>query len=230
MKINPFMIKRIFLALALFITPFIVFSQEQEEDETKMVREIVSVMVDKAKFAPPPTPVAHTEEHGKKGKKKHHTEEVAPPVADTGASTIPAPSSEIAKRANNFLKAKSKKYTKENVSNAGNTLSCTAIFIYKQKILNPENDIDGKITMDVIIDAKEGKYRYTIKNIKHIGDREGYSGGGIFEKVPECGSMKLTDQTWKQVRSASNGYIQTVVDDLKAIMKLDGDQKKKDDW
>ena len=202
--IDPFMIKRIFLVLALFVMPFIVFSQEQEEDESKMVREIINVTVDKAKFATPTPPPTHTEESGKKGKKKHHTEEVAPPVADTGASTIPAPSSEIAKRANNFLKAKSKKYTKENVSNSGNTLSCTAVFIYKQKILNPENDIDGKITMDVIIDAKEGKYRYTIKNIKHIGNREGYSGGSISKPTYEIPQSCLRRRRKQDVQIESS--------------------------
>jgi hypothetical protein len=225
------MIKRIYLVFALFVIPFIVFSQEQEEDETKMVREVVSVMVDKAKFAaptPPPQPVA--EQHGKKKHKKQQEEVAPPPAADTGATTIPAPSEELAKRANNWLKAKTTKYVKANGSNSGNTISCNATFVYKQKILNPENDVDGKITMDVIVDAKEGKYRYTIKNIKHISDKPGLSGGSIYEKVPECGSMKMSDLTWKHVKSAAYADIQMVVDDLKAQMKLDGDQKKKDDW
>ncbi|MGZ3866905.1 MAG: hypothetical protein ACXVNR_11030 [Bacteroidia bacterium] len=227
------MIKRILLALTVFAVPFVALAQEEkDEDETKMVREIVSVMVDKAKFAPKPaaTP-APAEEHGKKGKKKHHTEEeVTPAPADTGATTITAPSGEIAKRAGNWLNSKNKKYTKSNVANTGSTISCLASFDYKQKSLNPENDVDGKITMDVIIDAKEGKYRYTVKNVKHVANKDGMSGGSIYEKVPACGSMKLNDQTWKWIKSASYGDIQVVVDDLKNQMKLDGDAKKKEDW
>src|ERR1700752_734398 len=117
------MIKRISLAFALLVLPFIVFSQDQpQEDETKMVREIVTVMVDKSKFAaptPPPAPVVR--EHGKKGKKKQVVEETAPPVADTGSSTIPAPSSEISKRVQNWLNSKNPKYTKTNASNTGST-------------------------------------------------------------------------------------------------------------
>lgn len=227
------MIKRILLAFTVFALPFVALAQEgKDEDETKMVREIVSVTVDKAKFAPKPAAApAHVEEHGKKGKKKHHTEEEAAPApADTGASTIPAPVSEIAKRAGNWVNSKHKKYAKSNVSNTGSTISCIASFDFKQKSLNPENDVDGKITMDVIIDAKEGKYRYTVKNIKHVANKNGMSGGSIYEKVPACGSMKMNDQTWKWIKSASYGDIQVVVDDLKAQMKLDGDHKKKEEW
>ena len=222
------MIKRISILFAIFILPLFAFSQEQEEDETKMVREVVNVMVDKAKFAKPATPVA-TEEHSKKGGHKKHQEEVVP-VADTGSSTIPAPAGEIAKRAGNWLKAKSSKYIKANASNTGSTVSCNIEFVYKQKILNPENDIDGKITMDIIIDVKEGKYRYTIKNIKHVAAKDGLTGGSIYEKVPECGSMKMSDLSWKHVKSASYADIQRVVYDLKAKMKEDGDGKKKDEW
>jgi len=224
------MIKRISLLFALFALPLFVFSQEQEEDETKMVREIVSVTVDKSKFAAPtPPPVA--EDNSKKGKKKHHEEEVPPPPsADTSSTTIPAPSSEIAKRAANWLKAKSTKYTKANGSNTGSTVTCNITFVFKQKMLNPENEADGKITMDVVIDVKEGKYRYTLKNIKHIGDKPAISGGSIYEKVPECGSMNISDLTWKQIKSASYGDIQIVVDDLKAAMKQDGNKPKKDEW
>jgi hypothetical protein len=230
MKINPYMIKKTYLLLALFALPLMSFSQDKEEDETKMVREIISVMVDKAKFAAPPTPTPPPEDHSKKGKKKHQ-EEVPAPAPDTGNPMIPAPASEIAKRAQNWLDAKSPKYTKANGSNTGGTVGCNISFVFKQKILNPENDVDGKISMDVVIDVKEGKYRYTLKNISHVADKSGMSGGSIYEKVPECGSMKMTDQTWKQIKSAAYGNIQLVIDDLKAKMKEDGGgPKKKDDW
>jgi hypothetical protein len=224
------MIKRSFLLLALLIFPLFIFSQEQaqEEDETKMVREVITVQVDKSKFAPPPAP-APVEDNSKK-KKKHQTEEPPPVVADTGSPMMPAPVSEISKRAGNWLNSKSTKYTKTNGASNGSTTSCLITFPYKQKTLNPENDVDGKITMDVIIEAKEGKYRYTIKNVKHVADKAGMSGGSIYENVPECGSMKCTDLTWKHIKSAAYADIQMVSDDLKAKMKEEGDQKKKDDW
>jgi len=221
------MIKKILLTLALFVSPFFIFSQEEEEDEKKMVRGVESVMVDKAKFAAPPPPPPATDPKGKKKKKKYEEPvEVAP---DTGNPMMPAPVSEIIKRAKNWDKTKHPKYKKTNVSSTGSTISCTATFVYKQKILNPENAVDGHLIMDVVIDAKEGKYRYTIKNIHHKANKQGMSGGDIYLPIPEAGSMKITDQTWKHIRSAAYADIQIVLDDLKAKMKEDGD-KKKDDW
>ncbi len=222
------MIKRFLLILILFVAPLAVFCQEEEteEDEKKMVREVIPVMVDKKKFAPP---VVHAPETGgKKGKKKKPVEpvEAAP---DTGNPMMPAPISEITKRAQNWYKTKHAKYKKTGGGAAGSNITCTAVFPYKQKILNPENAVDGQITMDVIVEAKEGKYRYTIKNIKHKANKEGMSGGDIYLQVPEAGSMKITEQTWKHIRSAAYANIAIVQDELKAKMKEDGD-KKKDEW
>lgn len=222
------MAKKVLLALLLFVGPFILNAQEEEENP-KMVREVVEVRVDRAKFAAPPPPV-ETETKGKKGKKKK-VEEPPPDelAADTADPTIPAPVGEIMKRAQKWGKAKAPKYKKTNVSNSGSTLTAKAVFPFKQKILNPENAVDGEIQMDVMIEAKEGKYRYTVKNIKHKAAKQGMSGGDIYLQVPECGSMKITDQTWKQIKSAAFANIKTLTDDLKAKMQEDGEEKK-DDW
>ena len=221
------MIRKLLVAFTLIAAPIALFSQEEEEENGKMVREVVNVQVEKAKFAPPPPPPT-TDTH-KKGKKNHHSEPPPEAVADTGNPMMPAPISEIAKRAENWTKAKAVKFKKVNASNNGSTIQCVAVFPYKQKQLNPENLVDGEITMDVIIEAKEGKYRYTIKNIRHKASKEGMSGGDIYLQVPECGSMKITDQTWKHIRSAAFADIQLVVDDLKAKMNQEG-AKKKDEW
>jgi hypothetical protein len=231
MQINRFMAKKVLLALLLFVAPFIVSAQEEEgeEENPKMVREVVNVMVERAKFAPPPPPPSSTDTKGKKGKKKK-SEEPPPEVApDTGNPMMPAPASEVMKRAQNWAKVKAPKYKKVNVSNSGGTITAQVVFPFKQKILNPENAVDGEIVMDVIVEAKEGKYRYTIKNIKHKAAKAGMSGGDIYLLVPECGSMKITDQTWKQIRSAAYGNIKIVTEDLKVKMTEDG-EKKKDDW
>lgn len=220
------MAKKVLLALLLFVSPFIISAQEEEEENPKMVREVVEVMVDRAKFAAPPPP----EEPAKKGKKKKVEEPVYDEfAADTADPTMPAPVSEIMKRAQLWGKAKAPKYKKTNVANSGSTLTAKAVFPFRQKMLNPENPVDGEIQMDVIIEAKEGKYRYTVKNIKHKASKPGMSGGDINLQVPECGSMKITDQTWRQIKSAAFANIKTLTDDLKAKMQEEGEQKK-DDW
>lgn len=222
------MIKKVFILSALFLLPFIGLSQ-QKEDVSKMFRDVVNVQVDRSKFAPaaPPTP-AVTETVGKKGKKKK-VEIPVEPTPDTLSAMIPAPMGEIVKRAQNWTTLKHLKFTKSGATNAGNTISCNVTFPYKQKVLNPENAVDGSFTMDVIIEAKEGKYRYTIKNIKHIALKPGMSGGDIYAAVPEAGSMSITDNTWKRVRSEAFTDAKIVIEDLKAKM-AEGVETEKDEW
>jgi hypothetical protein len=151
--------KKILLVLVLFLTNFAIQAQEKE-DETKLIREVVKLEVDKTKFTPPkPEPVAVTETKGKKGKKKVVVEE--PPVEEGAPDTtnpfIPAPQAEVLKRAQNWYTLKNTKIKKTNGTNSGKTVSCNLTFPFKQKILNPENDVDGTISMDLIIEAKEGR-------------------------------------------------------------------------
>jgi hypothetical protein len=221
---------RLFLLFIALLFPLVHFSQ-QKEDPNKMFRAVVNVQVEKAKFAPPP-PVTQPVVTDKKGKKKPVVVEEPPAeeaVADTSDPLMPAPVSEVVKRAQNWYKTENKKFVKSNGANSGNNVTCTAAFPFKQKILNPENDVDGKILMDVIIEAKEGKYRYTIKNIRHKADKAGMSGGDVYLQVPECGSMKLNDRTWKHIRSDAFAHVQVLVDDLKESM-IKGETPEKDEW
>ena len=227
------MLRKHILLLLFFVSQVIVFGQEKE-DESKMIREIVKLEVDKTKFAPP-KPVAEpvVEAKGKKGKKK--VEEPPPPPLEEGAPDttnpfIPAPQAEVLKRAQNWYTLKNDKIKKSNGTNSGKSVSCKLTFPFKQKILNPQSDVDGFISMDLTIDAKEGKYRYTIKNMRHKAINDGMSGGDIYLKVPECGSMFVTDKTWKLIRSEAFGDAQIVIEDLKTMMNREVADSKKDDW
>ncbi len=223
--------KKVILVLVLFLSGFVVIAQEKE-DETKLIREVVKLQVDKNKFAPPkpatPEPVAETK--GKKGKKK--VEEPPPPEAgepDTTNPFIPAPQAEVLKRAQNWYTLKDNKIKKANGTNSGEKVSCNVTFPFKQKVLNPVDDVDGTISMDLIIEAKEGKYRYTIKNIKHQARKSGMSGGDIYAIVPECGSMKVSDKTWKLIKKEAFINAQLVAEDLKEKMNREVEGKK-DEW
>lgn len=227
------MIKKI-LILFFFVLQYASVAQETKEDESKLIREIVKLEVDKSKYAPPAPPVSDpvTESKGKKGKKK--AEPPPPPPIEEGASDttnpfIPAPQHVVLKRAQNWYTIKPQKFTKSNGTNSGKSVSCQLTFPFKQKILNPESEVDGSITMDLVIEAKEGKYRYTIKNIKHKASKAGMSCGDIYAVVPECGSMKVSDRTWKSIKKEALINAQVVAEDLKAIMIKDIDSKK-DEW
>jgi hypothetical protein len=229
------MIKKLFLVSLLVVSVNLAFSQDKQEKEdvSKMVREVINVDVVKALFktTPPPTPtVAAVDKKGKKQTAVDPPPTDTPP-ADTGASTMPAPAAELAKRAQIWMADKPTKYTKSNCANSGKGVTCQISFSYKVKELNPSDKVEGEITMTVTIEAKEGKYRYTIHNIKHKATVGECSGGDIYAVVPECGSMKLTDLSWKHIKSGAFADAKMVADDLKALMaKFSGDAPKKDDW
>ena len=229
------MIKKIVLVSILTVSASFSFSQNQKvEDEMKMVREVITVQVDKSQFAAPILSQPAPEASGKKGKTK--TADTPPPeeaAADTSSPMIPAPVSEIVKRAQNWSGDKpiANKYSKRNCANTGNGFTCQVSFLYKVKELNPVDKVDGEITMTVNIEAKEGKYRYTINNIRHKATVTECSGGDIYEPIPECGSMRLTDLSWKHIKAAAFADAKLVADDLKAKMaQSSGDAPKKDDW
>ncbi|HTA61350.1 MAG TPA: hypothetical protein VK835_02795 [Bacteroidia bacterium] len=227
------MIKKIIFTSLLTASAAFAFSQtDNKEDESKMIREVVPVQVDKAKFAVPTTPTPPpTETVGKNGKKKTVEAPPAEVAPDTTSPLIPAPASELIKRAQNWVgDNKSKQYTKSNCA-AGKSTVCQISFPYQIKELNPTDKVEGEITMSVTIDAKEGKYRYTINNIKHKAKVADASGGDVYATVPECGSMKLTELSWKHIKAAAFADAKIVTDDLKAKMAQDsGDAPKKDDW
>ena len=221
------MIKKLILASILTASASFAFAQEKE-DESKMIREVINVQADKSLFTtktPPPAPTTE-----KNGKTQAPPEPAAP---DTSNPLIPAPAFELAKRAQIWSadKPAATKYTKSNCSANGNTATCNATFMYKVKELNPAEKVDGEITMTITVEAKEGKYRYTINNIKHKATDATTSGGDIYAVVPACGSMKISDLTWKRIKSAAFADAKMVADDLKAKMNTpSGDAPKKDDW
>lgn len=224
--------KNKFLILVFVLVSSVILAQEKE-DESKLIREVIKLDVDKTKFAPKPPvaePVVATTK-GKKGK----TEEPPPPppveegVPDTTNPFIPAPQDEVLKRAQNWYTLKNDKIKKSNGTNSGKSVSCNLTFPFKQKVLNPESDVDGTISMDLVIEAKEGKYRYTIKNIKHQAAKAGMSCGDIYAAVPECGSMKVSDRTWKSIKKEAFINAQIVAEDLKEKMNREVESKK-DEW
>ncbi|MES2760642.1 MAG: hypothetical protein V4677_00480 [Bacteroidota bacterium] len=128
--------------------------------------------------------------------------------------------SEILKRAVNFVKMESTKYTKGNGVTTGTKAECIVTFNYKPKELNPAADVQGTITMHVSIDAKEGKYRYTISKLNHNARNADYSGGDVYNEVPKCGSMKLPPDLWKRLRSEAFKQSGIIANDLKEAMKV----------
>ncbi len=187
----------LFYTIAFLCSVNILSAQEAKKDEKK-IQEVVNIQAD---------PVS------------------LPPDADGNVPVDTNPPkgmgvSEILKRAVNFVKVESTKYTKGNGVTTGSKAECVVTFNYKPKELNPVADVQGTITMHVSIDAKEGKYRYTISKLNHNAKNADYTGGDVYSEVPKCGSMKLPPELWKRIRSEAFKQSGVIANDIKEAMKI----------
>lgn len=145
-------------------------------------------------------------------------------------STDSLPPGELLKRAVTWIKLESNKYKKSSGTTAGGKAECSASFPVKPKELNPEVDYTGKVTMKVVIECKDNRYRYTVSEIKHVSKSGLTSGGSIDNVVPECGSNAMHDIVWKKLKGEALRGAAQVVADLKEGMQKASDSAKHDEW
>jgi hypothetical protein len=201
-------LSRLFYIAAVLFSINSLSAQEAKKDEKK-IQEVVTMMADPL----PSTPNA----------------DGSLPVDTNPPKGMAA--SEILKRAVNFVKMENKKYTKGNGVTTGSKAECVVTFDYKPKELNPTADVQGTITMHLSIDAKEGKYRYTISKLNHNAKNGDYTGGDIYGEVPKCGSMKLPPDMWKRIRSEAFKQSTLLATDLKEAMKISSSTPvNSDEW
>jgi hypothetical protein len=197
------------LAVCFLSSVFTSVAQEEPKKDEKKIQEVVNVEAE----IPP----------AKKDADGNEIVDTIPPP--------PAGIAEILKRAVNFVKIESNKYSKANGVTTGSKAEFTASFPYKPKELNPGADVQGTFTMHVSVEAKEGKYRYTISKIMHVAKNPEFTGGDVYADVPKCGSMKLPGDLWKHLRSEALKNAALVATDLKAFMKKSSSEPiNPDEW
>lgn len=190
-------VSNLFCASVLFLSATTLFAQEPPKKDEKKFQEVITMVADPLPSVP--------------------NADGSLPV-DTGAPK-PMAQSEILKRAVNWVKLENKKYTKATGVTSGSKAECIATFAYKPKELNPQADVQGTFSMHVSIEAKDGKYRYTISKITHNAKTAEYTGGDVNNDVPKCGSMLLPPDLWKRIRSEALKNVGIVIEDLKEGMK-----------
>ena len=192
MKLKRYIFSIVFMSLIINLS-----AQEPKKDEKK-IQEVVTILQDPISMPP--------------------NEDGSIPVDTNPPKGMNA--SEILKRAVNFIKRESTKYTKGSGVTTASKAECIATFNYKPKELNPIADVQGTITMHVSIDAKEGKYRYTISKLNHSAKNVDYTGGDVYSEVPKCGSMKLPTELWKRIRSEAFKQSGIIANEIKEAMKV----------
>lgn len=140
------------------------------------------------------------------------------------------PAGELLKRATAWIKAETDKYKKTAGTTTGSKAECVVNFLIKPKELNPQVDYTGKVTMKVMIECKDSKYRYTVSEIKHISKSGLTTGGSIDNIVPECGSMGMHEMVWKKLKGEALRDAAQVVTDIKIGMSLIEPETKADEW
>lgn len=197
------------LAVCFFASLNSLSAQEEPKKDDKKIQEVVNVE--------PEIPPAKKDADG-----NEIIDTVPPP---------PTSVSEILKRAVNFVKIESGKYKKANGVTTGSKAEFTASFPYKPKELNPQADVEGTFTMHVSVEAKEGKYRYTISKVTHTAKNAEFTGGDVYNEVPKCGTMKLPIDQWKRMRSEALKNASLIATDLKAFMKKSSSEPiDADEW
>lgn len=178
--------------------------------------------------------MAVAQEKDGKGKDGKEADEFAPKKAETKLTEVittdSLPPGELLKRAVAWIKVESNKYKKSSGTTSGGKAECTASFPVKPKELNPEVDYTGKVTMKVVIECKDNRYRYTVSEIKHISKSGETTGGSIDNVVPECGSNAMHDIVWKKLKGEALRGAAQVVTDLKEGMQKASDSAKHDEW
>lgn len=128
------------------------------------------------------------------------------------------PAKDLLARATTWAKKKHPKYEKINAVGGTTKVELDVDFYIKPKELNPPHDYTGKILMHIKIEIKDGKYKYTINQVKHIADNGKNSGGDITKDIPECGTMFLPDMTWKKIKGEAVKDVYIVIEDIKDAM------------
>ena len=198
-----------FIYFILFLATIGHLSAQEPKKDNKKIQEVITIMEDPVSLPP--------------------NEDGSIPVDTNPPKGMNA--SEILKRAVNFVKTESEKYTKGDAVTTGSKAEFIASFNYKPKELNPEADVQGSITMHLSIEAKEGKYRYTISKINHNAKNSYFTGGDVFSEIPKCGSMTIPSALWNRIKSEALKQSGVLANELKEAMQISSSTPvNSDEW
>lgn len=110
------------------------------------------------------------------------------------------------------------------------------IYVYKGQIKvnypapQPGLQHNGVVDYLVTIACKDGRYKYTITDFKHSGEKA--SGGKLEGTLPECGKYTLTLTAWGSIKKQTKDQMDKFIEALKAKMavKASTGGNKANDW
>jgi len=89
---------------------------------------------------------------------------------------------------------------------------------------------DSHVDFTISVFVKEGRYKYTITDLEHVSNQNGYSGGALEDDKPDCGGMRMVKKGWLQVKEQTSEKVALIIADLKATMASSGNKESEEDW
>lgn len=90
---------------------------------------------------------------------------------------------------------------------------------------------DGFVNYEVAIFCKDGRYKYRVFNLKHVGEHE--NGGALENYRPKCGTAYLLQTSWGKIKKdaalAMEKRIKTMKDRMRGLTGGSLDDKN-DNW
>jgi hypothetical protein len=88
----------------------------------------------------------------------------------------------------------------------------------------------GSVNYNIIIAAKEGKYKYSLSGFYHESNRSQFgSGGDMNNAVPDCGEELTSLAAWAEIKADCKAKAEKIVQELKETMSSAATNSE-EDW
>lgn len=88
----------------------------------------------------------------------------------------------------------------------------------------------GQVQFDILIQFKDGKYKYDFTNFVHVG-LKGKSNGGPLELADaECGRAQIASGSWGKIKTDTYTEVQNLIPELKNNLTEIKAAETKDNW
>ena len=127
--------------------------------------------------------------------------------------------------------AMNNKYKITKMDKANSILGCEASIVMNYPGPRVGMNDTGFIKFDILIDGKDGRYKYTYTNFRHEGHK-GKGNGGVLElPKAECGKYVLPDNGWAKIKKETPRITENIITDMKVSIEPQGTPApKKTEW
>ncbi|MEQ8324710.1 MAG: DUF4468 domain-containing protein [Vicingaceae bacterium] len=88
----------------------------------------------------------------------------------------------------------------------------------------------GSVNYNIVLAAKEGKYKYGINGFYHESNRSSFGSGGALENAkPDCGEEMMSAEAWSEIKKECHQRAAKLIESLKDNL-AEAASNSEDDW